>query len=313
MKVEFVFSDIAKDFQRYRQKVNDIMDGFTKGEAAAKLEAGRFKNEGTEFSKRKDALVSKARAEIAQADADLASDLRVLRIPKLRACLANYICESAPVAYMNTLQQYKDFDIKLTRQELEALLPGAQGNFTALRALASIGRQSGYIVSVPDIDTFQADITALEHLTTGPIMYPGDGELHPAIECLSDVPVYNQAHEVVGTRGRPSATDLLMSRYTFTSVADHLEETAERWKATFVPSITDFRDLDENGKETGTDEGGNVITESMKEQHREAVRASAGQVNMVEAHAVEKARQMGAEAAKSSKDAADIVSRYITR
>lgn len=310
MKVEFVFSDIAKDFQRYRQKVNDIMDGFSKGEAAAKLEAGKYKDEDTVFTESKTALVSKAKAEIAQADAELASDLKALRIPKLKKCLTEYICESAPVAYMNTLKQYKDFGIKLTRQELEALIPGAQGNFTALRALAAIGQQSGYHVSVPDVDAYRADIDKLESLTAGPIMFPGDGELHPAIECLGDVPVYNQAHKQVGTRGRPTATDLLMSRYAFTSVTDHLEETAERWKATFVPAITDFQDLDENGKTTGADKDGKIITDSMKEQRREAVKASTEQVG-VTVTSEEQARQWGAEAAKTAKEAADIVSRYI--
>jgi len=312
VKVEFVFTDIANDLQKYRQRINDIMADFSREEVAAKEAVSKYKDEDGEFAKRKAALVDKARELIAQADTDLASNLRTLRIPKLKECLTNYICENAPVAYMNTLQQYKDFDIRLTRSELEALLPGTQGNFTALRALASIGKQSGYLVSVPDVATFQADITVLEHLTMGPIMFPGDGELHAAVACLGDVPIRNNAYEVVGTRGRPSATDLLVSKYAFTGVADHLEETAQRWKATFVPSITDYRDLDKDGKETGADKGGKIVTSSMKEQRREAVKASVEQVG-VTVPAEEQARQMGAEAAKTSKEAADIVSRYVTR
>ena len=148
MDVKRIFEDCGRLLESYKSAVNSVLADYRVGVERATSEAAAFKNEQAELSKRKATLINTARSEIRRADSEL-HDRVMQQIPKLREALSAYITAKPDPNFMEMLRDVKTFRLTLSRSELEALIPSAEGNFTALKALQSVANDNGYTLTAP--------------------------------------------------------------------------------------------------------------------------------------------------------------------
>jgi len=272
----------------------------------AKQEASRFKDEAGELKQRQDGLISAARSKIAAADKELSDSLTQDHIPALRAALRDFVCETPDSAFVVLLRGFKDFDVKLSKMEIEALVERSEGNYAALRMLQTVAKKSGFDVSAPQAEDFTNDLRQIEQAALVPMMWAPAGYLHEALEVLPDMPIFRWDGSIAGTRGRPTSTDLLLSCHRLDDVYKGLKDAGERWGSAFVPAISELKDIkNEETEETITPE----------QQRAEAVKDATGRVDVDDSgdSAVEAARRMGAEAAGKEERARTGLERFMVQ
>ena len=156
--IQKVFNSIHNDFTRYQAAVAATLSAYRRDLEAAKRTAAQFKDEAGELSRRKEGLIAAARSEISEADKGLHDAVTMLYLPKLWEAMSDYVCKRADRGYMDSLRDVWDFDLSLSRAELSGYILGADGNYTALRALQAVAKRSGYKMTVPSADDYQRDI-----------------------------------------------------------------------------------------------------------------------------------------------------------
>lgn len=298
MDVKKIFDDCSRALESYKSAVNSALADYRVGVERAASEASAFKNEQAELVKRKGTLLNTARSEIRAADNELHE--RVMQqIPKLRAALSEYISERPDPEFMEMLRDVKTFRLSMSRSELEALVPAAEANFTALKALQSVANDNGYTLTVPDIAAFLDDVKALERAVRVPVMYSGD-YAHEAVEVLDDRPVFRDDGSVAYTTGRPNFVYLTMRKQELDGLTNSLGEVADRWGGSFVPQLSELEavELDD----------GEIVT---PEQQREAAISAASERIFVDDSAdTERAAAMGADRAAADREAMEALQKY---
>lgn len=298
MDVKKIFDDCSRALESYKSAVNSVLADYRVGVERATSEAAAFKNEQAELSKRKATLINTARSEIRRADSEL-HDRVMQQIPKLREALSAYITAKPDPNFMEMLRDVKTFHLTLSRSELEALVPSAEGNYTALRALQSVANDNGYTMTAPDIAAFLDDVKALERAARVPVMYAGD-YVSEAAEVLDDRPVFRDDGSIAYTTGRPDALYLIMRGQELDGLTDSLAEVADRWSGSFVPQLSELEPIELDD--------GDVVT---PEQQREAaISAASERVSVDDSADTERAAAMGAERAEADRRAMETLQRY---
>ena len=298
MDVKRIFEDCGSALESYKSAVNSVLADYAVGVVLAASEASAFKNEQSELAKRKATLLNIARSKIRAADNELHS--RVMQqIPKLRAALSEYITAKPDSGFMEILRDIKTFRLSMSHSELEALIPSAEGNFTALKALQSVANDNGYTLTVPDIAAFLDDVKALERAVRVPVMYAGN-YVSEAAEVLDDRPVFRDDGSIAYTTGRPDALYLIMRGQELDGLTDSLAEVADRWSGSFVPQLSDLEPIQLDD--------GDVVT---PEQQREAAISTASErISVDDSADTERAAAMGAERAEADRKAMETLQRY---
>lgn len=287
-EVKTIFGNIYNEFSRYQASVSATLSRYECDMETAKREAAKYKDESGELNARKSRLVSAARAEIRDADKNLHDTVTNDYVPKLRQELSRYVCGTVSRDFATTLRDYMDFNLTLTRPELDALLLQADGSYTGLRMLASVAEKSGFKVSTPRMDDYEAEISQIENAVRTPLLWAPNDHLSAAVDVLDDVPIRRADGTVAGSQGRPTSTTVLMSAYTLNTVYKSLLETGEKWAASFVPEITAFvPEKDDTGE-----------TISPEQQHAEAVQEANAQAVVKDTSAEDWARQRARERAE---------------
>ena len=153
--IQKVFSDIHGEFANYQAAVASALSAYRRDLEAAKRTAAQYKDEAGELSRRKEGLIAAARSKIGEADKALLDAVTITYLPKLREALSDYVCKRADRDYMDSLRDVWDFDLSMNRAELAGYILGADGNYTALRALQAVAKRSGYRLTVPSADSYQ--------------------------------------------------------------------------------------------------------------------------------------------------------------
>ena len=195
---------------------------------------------------------------------------------------------------MDTLRDVWDFNLSLSRAELSGYILGADGNYTALRALQAVAKRSGYRLTVPSADSYQGDIDRIERAVRVPVMYAPHDYLHEALEVLPDRPVF-RADGSYYTTGRPDSVYLIMRKQEFESAMNTVSEAGERWSVDFVPEITAFEPVK-------TDDGGEITPE---QQRAEAVKDAVQRVGVSDTTAEQTAQRITQEQAEADRRAAE--------
>ena len=186
--IQKVFDDIHGEFTSYQSAVAAALSAYRRDLEAAKRTAAQYKDEAGELSRRKDGLIATARSKISEADKGLHDAVTMIYLPKLREALSDYVCKRADRSFMDTLRDVWDFNLSLSRAELDGYILGADGNYTALRALQAVAKRSGYRLAVPSADDYQGDIDRIERAVRVPLMYAPYDYQHEALEVLPDRP-----------------------------------------------------------------------------------------------------------------------------
>lgn len=298
MDVKRIFEDCGRLLESYKSAVNSVLADYRVGVERATSEASAFKDEQSELAERKVTLLNIARAEIRRADAELHE--RVMQqIPKLRAALSEYITAKPDSGFMEMLRDIRAFRLTLSRSELEALVPAAQGNFTALRALQSVANDGGYTMTIPNIAAFLDDVKALELAVRVPVMYAGD-YVSEAAEVLDDRPVFRDDGSIAYNLGRPDSIYIVMRKQEFDGLTDSLAEIADRWSGSFVPQLSDLEPIQLDD--------GDVVTP--EKQRAAAISAASERISVDDSADTDRAAAMGAERAEADRKAMETLQKY---
>ena len=298
--IQKVFNDIHNEFTRYQAAVAATLSTYRRDLEAAKRTAAQYKDEAGELSRRKEGLIAAARSKVSEADKALHDAVMMIYLPKLREALSDYVCKRADRDYMDSLRDVWDFDLSMNRAELAGYILGADGNYTALRALQAVAKRSGYRLTVPSVDTYQRDIDTIERAVRVPLMVCPSDYLHEALDVLPDRPVF-RADGSFYTAGRPDSVYLILRKQEFEGAMKSVTEAAERWSVDFVPEITAFEPVK-------TDDGGEITPE---QQRAEAVKEAAQRVGVADTTAEQLAQAITAQQAEADRKAAAGLKHYL--
>lgn len=240
MNIKHIIDGVMSGMNQRNTAVTTILSDYRKDVAAATEESSYYKDEQGELSRRKAALIADARQRIATADQRFADTVKAA-IPKLRKELSGYLCKPADPDLLRQLKTHKDFDIKMSRQELDAYIMQAAGNYTALRAIQKVAENSGFSVSIPD--GFEKELEAVERMGRTPSMYCSSDYVAEAQDVLSDVPVFREDGSVGNTMGRPGTVYLILREAGSKSDMEKLESMAAKWSTSFVPEISELKPI----------------------------------------------------------------------
>ena len=269
MKVKEVLNGIVSDIEQHNSTVTAIMAEYRKGVAAAEQEAAVFKDEAGEIAKRKAPLIAAARHRIKAADERLAGAVSAT-VPKLKKEMSGYLTTPANPALLEQLRVYTDFNMKMSREELEAFVIQAEGNYTALRAIQKVAANSGFSVTIPE--GFEKDLAMIATLGRVPSMYCPTDYLAEGKEVLPDIPHFADDGTVAYSADRPDNIFLLIRAGGFNSARKELSEISEKWSTAFVPTISELKPV----KNPATRE----VIFTPEQQHAQAVEAAAEAVDI---------------------------------
>lgn len=298
--IQKVFGDIHGEFARYQAAVASALSAYRRDLEAAKRTAAQYKDEAGELSRRKAGLITTARSKIGEADKALHDAVTIIYLPKLREALSDYVCKRADRGYMDALRDVCDFDLSLSRAELAGYILGADGNYTALRALHVVAKRSGYRLTVPSADDYQGDIDRIERAVRVPVMYAPYDYQHEALEVLPDRPVF-RADGSFYTTGRPDSVFLTLRAQEFENSMKAVTEAGTRWSVDSVPEITAFEPV-------RTDDGGEITPE---QQRAEAVKDAAQRVGVSDTTAEQTAQRITQEQAEADRKATEGLKHYL--
>lgn len=251
----------------------------------AKAECARYKDEAGELKKAKEGLAADARREIEEADQKLHDQVSGYS-KALRAALSEHICTAAAPGFVQTLRNYKDFNIEPSRFELDALIIQAGGNYQGLRLLQAV--TSKYKLAFPQAEDYEADLTRIERAARTPVLYEPSGYAEEGHEILPNARRYlpnGTSYDI----GRPTAVQLAMRVAEIQSDRDALAPMADRWTSNIVPNLTEFEEIEV--------EDGETITPA--HQHAEAVKTAAEGVGVTADGDVARAHKMGQQRAEA--------------
>lgn len=298
--VKKIFSSAHSALAKFDASVTAACSTYRAGKERAKQEAARFKDEAAEYEARRKSLADTAAAAIRDADKELCDTLNLDIIPKLKEAMSDHITAKPSSAFLDTLRVYKDFDIPLSRAELNGLLTAADGNFTGIRALSSVAAKSGFRLSFPGVDSYEADIARLERLGRYPVAYVPMDYTTEGREIIPQRPVHRNDGSVAYSYDT-DAVYFITRAGEFRGVWNSLEDTGNRWSAAIVPEVGSMEPI----RDATTGE-----TISPEQQHAAAVKASVDQIAVDTQTAEKMAAALGAAQAEAAREGQRILSQY---
>ena len=298
--VKKIFSSAHSALARFDASVTAACSTYRAAKERAKAEAARFKDESGEYEARRKALADTAADAIRAADKALCDELNLDIIPKLKQAMSDHITAKPSSAFLDTLRVYRDFDIPLSRAELNGLLTAADGNFTGIRALASVAAKSGYKLTFPGVDSYEADIARLERLACFPVAYVPMDYITEGREIIPQRPVHRNDGSVAYSYDT-DAVYFITRAGEFRGGWSGLENTGNRWSAAIIPEVGSLEPI--RDETTGE-------TISPEQQHATAVKASVDQVVVDNTTAEEMAAALGAAQDEAAKESQRILSQY---
>lgn len=159
----------------------------------------------------------------------------------LRTDLSNYVTKPIDRDLLANLQVVKDFNVRMSKYELDAFIKKAADNIMALRVLDSVARGSGYKLNYTTIEVLHQDITMLERQSNTPYLYAPQGYLAEAREVYPDFEHVNE-YGVRINEGRPSESQFYFHK-TFSDalVNKKISEIIERWTHTVLPTFEECK------------------------------------------------------------------------
>ena len=160
-----------------------------------------------------------------------------VEIDLMRDALAAWVSEPGDPAFLAQISAYKDFDLSLSKTELEALVEGAAGNYVALRCLDTLAHKSGFRVNIPSVNDFGRDLDQIRMdfwnlRLYGPV---GDGDV---LDLLPDAVSYSGMQ-----MGAPTVTQATMAWQGARNLDKRLEEIKGRWANSVQPMVTVTEDV----------------------------------------------------------------------
>lgn len=268
MNVKSIVDEVAAEIDRCDADGIAIYEDYRTGVAAAKREATRFKNETEEFDKLRKPLTAATRHRLKAIDERRAGGVSAA-VSKLKKALSDYLTAPANPALLEQLRVFTDFNVKMSRAELESFILQAADNYTALRCIQTVAENSGFTVTIPE--GFEEDLATIAKLGRVPSMWCPAEYLSEGMEVLPDIPHFADDGSVAYTSNRPDSIYLLIQSGAFNAARRELTNISEKWSRAFVPTISELKPVE--------DATGEVIS-TPEQQHAQAVEAAAEAVDI---------------------------------
>lgn len=304
---------MEKTVKRICDKATSAWDSFKEKEMEAlacykselgkvKTAASAYKDEQNYIRQHQEQLDRDAQAQIAEAEKEFCDIIHNEVVPALRAELAGHITAQPKADFMRTLSYYQQFGIPVDEQEVRLLAYDCEGNFLALRALASVAQKSGIAVKFPSVAEYGKVIERMERMAQPPLMYCPLEYLTEGVAVLPDTPLRRADGSVYGTSGRPTSTGLIVSTQGMENTMKAIAEAGDTWSAAIVPEIGAYTDE--------KDEDGEVVSTAAEQRAMDKLTA-AQQIKADSGEAVELARKLGKDAAQGKAQVVPGLAHYL--
>lgn len=274
----------------YQQTVKDIDRVYKEDTASAEKEKAR----------------AAAREKVLSAKADLAKAIGA-ETAELRAEFLEHLSARPSAGFLDSLRLFREFQIQPSRTELESLLSANGGNALGLRALNSFLSSVGskFRIEAPAAEDFEKDLKTLERIAQGAFFYIPLACHTAGCEIFkgTDKPLYKSDGTEYHNGTRWGAVDILSATQAFTSNMKDLEQAADRWSNSVMPSIKTLREVYKVGEKDG------ATDEALSDIRDTADSATISDGNNAEMYAVERAKQNAKEAAQYS----SVMDHYLPR
>lgn len=249
-------TEVKKIFEDARHEYTNLKDGITGALISYRSSLERVTNEAKAYKSEQEyidqhtaALVSDARRKIAECEKSFCDYIQGVTVPALREALVERLTAQPKADFMRTLSYYQQFGIPVDEQEVKLLAYDCEGNFLALRALASVAQKSGISVRFPSVAEYGKVVDRLERMAQPPLMYCPFDYLTEGVDVLPDTPLRRADGSVYGTSGRPTSTGLIISAQGMEATMKAVVEAGDTWSAAVVPEISEYEVIEgENGE-----------------------------------------------------------------
>lgn len=286
----------------FKEKEMEVLACYKSELGKVKTAASAYKDEQNYIRQHQEQLDRDAQAQIAEAEKEFCDIIHNEVVPALRAELAGHITAQPKADFMRTLSYYQQFGIPVDEQEVRLLAYDCEGNFLALRALASVAQKSGIAVKFPSVAEYGKVIERMERMAQPPLMYCPFEYLTEGVAVLPDTPLRRADGSVYGTSGRPTSTGLIVSTQSMENAMKAIAEAGDTWSAQTVPEIGAYTDE--------KDEDGEVVSTAAQQRAEDKMK-SAKQVQTDSGEAVELARKLGKDAAQGKAQVVPGLAHYL--
>lgn len=161
----------------------------------------------------------------------------------LRDELNRHLTTAPNSKYLEALNVYNAYGITPGKTEVAALMQQAGGNTLSLCALNAVldKTHSAYRVSAPNAEDFERDLDILGQLAEGHIMWSPKGYHLEAVDVWSGITrqARNENGQYFNTGVAWDSVGILTHSTAFESSINKLDEMAERWTDSVLPTIYD--------------------------------------------------------------------------
>ena len=120
------------------------LSSYRSGMERIRSSAAAYKDEDTYINEHSAALVSDTRRKIEDCEKAFCAHIQGVTVPALREALVARLTAQPDKAFMQTLQYYQQFDIKMDPQEVKVLAYDAAGNDLGLRGSGFLPADFGF-------------------------------------------------------------------------------------------------------------------------------------------------------------------------
>ncbi len=238
--IKKIFGDARGRYDNMKNDITGTLSAYKLGLERVKSSAKVYKDEDTYISEHSAALVSDTRRKIAEAEKGFCDYIRGVTVPALREALVDRLTAQPDKAFMQTLQYYQQFGIKLEPDEVKVLAYDAAGNNLGLRCLAAVADKSGIKVSFPPMSDLSGIIDRLERMAQPPLMFCPSEFLAEGVAILGNKPLRRADGTKYGETGPVDSPYLIMTTQNMESTMKAADEAGDTWSAATVPSISSY-------------------------------------------------------------------------
>lgn len=272
--IRFAFSTLKTDIERYQTKVANALR-----EYSAKVEKDAKWYKEDICAQRKQEHLEAARKSVKDAEASLALACRVCA-NKMRDCLKSMTTKPVDPGFLENMRTFREFGIKLNKNELPMYINQAAGNLTALRVLEEVAKASGFKLKYTGIDAFSEDVKTVEQFGAMCQNYAPEDLRDLAKHVLPDAEARRDDGTVMYSIGRPTFTSFILSNARINSMLRDCEgEMLSRWTTSEVPDVEEFAEQLRKECADGEPDG---IEDNAQAAHEKAVETAAGSVDIRE-------------------------------
>lgn len=237
MKTAKVVTDAAvRAMDEYNKECIHVLSLYREGMKDAEAQAHKYKNEEEYLADRRRQLGGIALNELRMSANVVQAELKAAR-NELRGIVNGYIGKAPSADFIDTLKVYRDFGLRMSEGELNALLAKAVGNHIELRALAEVAKDSKFYFFVPDADSYCRILKELDswvdrEFRVAPHDFAGEAAA-----------VFNSQHtDILNDGRRVDSRHVVIAASGWDGLKKDLTAVGVEWTRDFVPKIQAYMD-----------------------------------------------------------------------